>query len=265
MVYVGANDGMLHGFDSSTGDEVYAFMPAGAINAQLKTLASPDYEHHFFVDGELSVADVYSTRDRRWKTVLVGSMGRGGRSVFALDITDPDNVGFLWEKGRYGYSRHWATRWASRSSPRWPMAIGECSWAMDPNSTAGTAQLVTIAVESGTARVISTQASGDNALSAVDAWDRDGDGFFDTVYGGDLAGNLWRFDAIGSSRAGVARLYAATDDGGRPQPITAAPLVLSNPDTREVWVFFGTGRYLGGRRRRRQERADLVRRGGRRR
>lgn len=44
------------------------------------------------------MTDVYDTAARAWKTILVGTMGRGGPGVVALDVTDPAAVRFLWEK-----------------------------------------------------------------------------------------------------------------------------------------------------------------------
>lgn len=249
VVYVGANDGMLHGFDAASGDEVYALLPAAAITAALKSLTSPRYEHRYFVDGELTVADVYSTIDRRWKTVLVGSLGRGGRSVFALDVTDPDSVGFLWERTASDVPAlgHVLGKpiIAQVADGDWRVLLGN-----GPNSNGGAA-LITIGVESGRAEVVAAGTSAvnalsaANALSAVDAWDSDRDGFHETVYGGDYTGNLWRFQGVGGAQVAVNRLYAATDPLGNRQPVTAAPLVLRHPETRASWVFFGTGRYLG--------------------
>jgi type IV pilus assembly protein PilY1 len=246
VVYVGANDGMLHGFDATTGNEVYAFMPAAAITAQLKNLTSPDYEHRYFVDGELTVADVYSSREGRWKSILVGTMGRGGRSVFALDVTDPADVGFLWEMRA-------AELQALGNVIGKPIIaqVADGDWrvlvANGPNSAAGTAQLITIGVESRSVQVYDTGAGGSNGLSGVDGWDGNGDGFHETVYGGDLAGNLWRFKLgdSGNSTLAASRLFAAKDAAGNPQPITAAPFLLREPQSRKLWVYFGTGRYLG--------------------
>ncbi|HZX76298.1 pilus assembly protein [Lysobacter sp.] len=244
VVYVGANDGMLHAFNAETGEEVYAFMPAAAINADLKSLTSPDYEHRFFVDGEVTVADVYSKADKEWKTILVGSMGRGGKAVFALDVTDPEAVKFLWEKNATDVAALGNVLGkpiiAQVANGDWQVLIGN-----GPNSSTGTAQLVMIGVESGTVTTVSTGVSGDNGLSAVDAWDKDRDGFYDTVYGGDLAGNLWRFTGVGKGTAKAEKMFEAVGPDSNVQPITAAPLIMMNTETRDVWVYVGTGRYLG--------------------
>src|SRR3546814_12504039 len=101
---------MLHGFDatssSSGGAETVAFIPAGSLTTEdgvsrLAHYAEQDYgsqvnPHRYFVDGEITAADVYTSGS--WKTILVGTLGRGGRSVYALDVTNPSNVKFLWEK-----------------------------------------------------------------------------------------------------------------------------------------------------------------------
>src|SRR5690606_14747904 len=105
VVFVGGNDGMLHGFNALTGVETFAFIPAAAVANGLSELADKDYEHRYFVDGEITVADTYINGS--WKTVLVGTLGAGGlaknrkdthNAVFALDITNPNSVSLLWEK-----------------------------------------------------------------------------------------------------------------------------------------------------------------------
>ena len=238
MVYIGANDGMLHGFDEE-GVERYAFMPAASIHEGLESYAQPGYSHQYFVDGEITVADVYIKNS--WRSVLVGTMGRGGRAVYALDVTDPDNVEFLWEVDHeevpeLGYT-FGKPIIAQVSDGEWKVLLGN-----GPNSQGGTARLVVFDVSDGDADVISTGVGSDNGLSAVDAWDTDRDGFYETIYGGDLKGNLWRFDY---SAGNASVLFTARSSVGEAQPITAAPLILMDPQTRKVWVFFGTGRYLG--------------------
>lgn len=111
MVYLGANDGMLHAFDADTGVERFAYVPA-AVYPGLAALTSPAYgnalEKRAFVDGRLRHADAYFARDGHevpeWRTVLLGRLGLGGQAVFALDVTEPGEIGdgqpeqlVLWE------------------------------------------------------------------------------------------------------------------------------------------------------------------------
>ncbi len=108
MVYVGANDGMLHGFDAETGEEKFAYIPSSvystASDLGLHYLTDPDYLHRYYVNATPAIADVYITDSgmkagpsdagepvtaRKWRTMLLSGMGSGGRGIFALDVTDP--------------------------------------------------------------------------------------------------------------------------------------------------------------------------------
>src|SRR5256885_1541126 len=111
MLYVGANDGMLHAFDAASGKEEFAFIPSGvkdSLNVLASRYGAGGAPHRYFVDGTPVVSDVYF--GNAWHRVLVGSLGAGGRQVFALDVTDPTSPRLLWEFGveqdeRMGYSR----------------------------------------------------------------------------------------------------------------------------------------------------------------
>ena len=95
MVYVGANDGMLHGFDATTGEELFAYVP-GRLLGKVSELTNPDYEAETYVDGRMSVVDAYDefpacgVGQSCWRTILVGSLRGGGQGIYALDITDPE-------------------------------------------------------------------------------------------------------------------------------------------------------------------------------
>lgn len=104
MIYVGSNDGMLHGFDAATGDEKIAYVPSAVFHdpttnsPKLNQLTNPNYSHRFFVDGSPTVNDVFGTFTNVagacpspgcWRTVLASGLGGGGKGVFALDVTDP--------------------------------------------------------------------------------------------------------------------------------------------------------------------------------
>lgn len=242
-IYVGANDGMLHGFDASAagGAETFAFMPT-AVMSSITDYTQAGYAHRYYVDGELTVADVFDTSANAWKTVLVGTLGRGGRGVFALDVTDPANVKLLWEKteaqiAQLGYNIGKPII-AQVANGDWRVLMGN-----GPNSTGSAAQLVTIGVVNGVASATAPLAAGDNGLSGVLGWASAAGGFTDTAYAGDLKGNMWKITGLAASPTAF-NLFTA-QAGGKVQPITASPLVAKNPNTADTWVFFGTGKYLG--------------------
>jgi type IV pilus assembly protein PilY1 len=105
MVYVGANDGMLHAFDAGTGVERWAYVPNLLYNnGQLDQLTNPASTLVNTVDDTPIIQDVFFTTDNSWHTILVDSMRFGGRGIFALDITNGDLINsettgnpFLWE------------------------------------------------------------------------------------------------------------------------------------------------------------------------
>ena len=102
-VYVGGNAGGLHAFNAANGEERWMFVPPNLLSKlkeQQTELGS--YAHQYFVDGDLTVADVYDSNASKWKSVAVvgqaqGASLEGENSYFALDITDPEAMKPLWE------------------------------------------------------------------------------------------------------------------------------------------------------------------------
>jgi len=96
MIYVGANDGMLHAIDANTGLEKLAYVPTH-IMSKLKGYPYDEWGPYSLVDGELTVIDAYlrgydhcpTGPGDCWRSILVGGFGRGAQGYFALDITDP--------------------------------------------------------------------------------------------------------------------------------------------------------------------------------
>lgn len=95
MLYVGGNDGMLHGFSALDGTEKIAYVPQGLIR-HLPALTRPNYEHRYYVDGSPFTGDVKTGSGNTaadWKTYLVGTLGAGGKGFFVLDVTNPGTGG----------------------------------------------------------------------------------------------------------------------------------------------------------------------------
>ena len=118
IIYFGANDGFLHAVDAGdwdaaatpptytrgSGSELFGVMPWEA-RRNIKNLPIDDpTARHYYVDGSPQVADVWihptptttvkAASGAEWRTYLVGGLRQGGKSFFALDITDPNAVGF---------------------------------------------------------------------------------------------------------------------------------------------------------------------------
>lgn len=274
IVWVGANDGMLHGFDAGTGDEVLAYVPSG-VYSNLASLSSSTYKHKFFVDGSPTERDTFF--GSAWHTVLVGGLNKGGQGIYALDITDPTSFDetnasnlALWEfndsnDSDMGYS-YGSPQVAKMNNGQW-MAIfgnGYNNTEADGHvSSTGDAVLFILNMQNG--NVVHkfdtgvgmaqdpTSAGRPNGLSPVAVVDIDGNYTVDYIYAGDLFGNLWKFDVTDSNpnkwtitqSAGVnVPLFIATDASGNRQPITTAPVVGIHPTQPGVIINFGTGKYI---------------------
>lgn len=265
-VFVGANDGALHAFDALTGNELFAYVP-NAILPKVATISKSNYgckslgclPHEFLVDGHSSVADAYF--DESWHSILVGSLGQGGKGLYALDVSDVEDFNeenILWEVSTHSthidsdiYQQYlgFINQEASivrLKSGRWVVIVGNGSDSLK-------SQAVLFIIDLKTGHLIkslntkSGSASLPNGLSTPISIDTNDDNSVDRVYAGDLLGNVWRFDLSSSDPAkwSVAftgkPLFHACEDNGceKSQAITAKLQVGSHPDG-GVMVYFGT-------------------------
>ncbi|RMX07994.1 fimbrial assembly protein [Corticibacter populi] len=265
VIYIGANDGMLHAFRASDGEELFAFIPS-TLMSKLNVLSAADYgepegtPHRYYVDGTPVSTDVYF--NDQWHKVLIGSLGAGGRQIFALDITNPADPQLLWEFGEdndsdMGYSLPEPTI-ARLNDPEG----GKGKWVVllpngyqGGNSSTGKASLFVLDIQNGSVLhkfTMNGANSGEsldvigNGLSSLTAVDLNGDAKVDMAYAGDLLGNVWRFDlrSATTSQWSVQRFFTARDTDGHRQPITAAPTVLSHSTGVGDLVVVATGRFL---------------------
>ncbi|MEI6267313.1 MAG: PilC/PilY family type IV pilus protein [Methylococcaceae bacterium] len=291
MLYVGANDGMLHGFNASRtgGQEVFAYIP-NVVFPELSKLTSPTYNaannHQYYVDGMSAAGDV--NFGGAWHTLLAGTTGAGGdtinnlggRAVFALDVTNPNAFGAsgaLWEftsankpDGTPNTSTFPGTLHPDGGDLGYTLAqpsvvrMQDGHWAVivanGYNSDYGHAVLFVLDASTGVVWQkidVGNCLGNPNGLSSPIAVDTNNDLGVDTVYAGDLCGNLWKFDLSGAAGswpvpsspffvACTTTTCSATDR----QPITGKPNVgpvgVAGSDQNGVglMVYFGAGKYF---------------------
>ena len=277
VVYVGANDGMLHCFNVSTGAELWAFIPYNLL-PKLRNQWAVDpvnadryYAHDIFVDGSPSVADVEI--GGQWRTVLVCGQGPGKGSTmaggtnyyFAVDVTDPSDPRPLWEithsnvSGQSTMGETWSVpaiaKISDAGTDRWVAFMGS---GYD-NIGLGVAGRSFYVVRIDTGEVIwNTTVSDVNTslfvaprtpypdiqvaiVASPTTVDTNADGYVNSVYVGDLDGRLYRLDASSSVRS--AWTFTAIYTDYLNYPIITRPAVWIDPfsDVKFPKVYFGTG------------------------
>lgn len=269
VLYVGSNDGMLHAFSAATGVELFAFIPSG-IFSNLYNLTASLYNqsHLFFVDGSPQSGDVQFS-DNSWHTILVGGENAGGKSIFALDVTNPSGISsetelaqsVLWEftDSDLGltYSIPQIAQIGANSSTPLTFAVffgngynnannNAVLYAVNPQ-TGGTLAKINLCT-SVPGICDPTKPQGLSSVVAANSNGLQGEPVT-VVYAGDLQGNLWAVDVSDPSPSNWSGrlLFQAKDSGGNPQAITTAPVVTLNPSyprRQGLFVMFGTGQLL---------------------
>lgn len=265
VIYAAGNDGMLHAFkvgtgvgDSTGGTELWAFIPTAVI-PDLWRLGDSAYDasHRYYVDATPVVGDIYD--GTRWRTILVGGLGAGGRSYYALDITDPAAPALLWEINHtntdfanlgYTFGNPVITK---NSGGTWIVAF--TSGINNVSTGDGIGRLYVVNAATGAKISEVTTGAGSTAtpsnLSKLEGWvQATTDNTALRFYGGDMLGNVWRFDHDNRylpAGADAFLLGTAKDSAGTGQPFTSKPALteIANGGSAVPVLAFGTGRYLG--------------------
>lgn len=263
IIYFGSNDGMLHAVDgrqgAGGGNELFAYVPRSIIG-NLSELAVPNYLHKYFVDGTATIADAYAGGG--WKSLLMASVGAGGKGIYALDVTDPRsfNAGdVLWEfdNNDDGDMGQFVGRPSAGLAPdgKWLSVFGNgynsdnkraVLFIRDAYTGASIAKIDT-GVGCSSLDVGCT--TGPNGLATATLVDNTGDGVGDTIYAGDYLGNMWRFEYVSGAWQlgnGSQPIFVAKDGNGagaKRQSITSGVYTVAHPLGGTMLVF-GTGRYL---------------------
>jgi type IV pilus assembly protein PilY1 len=267
-VYMGANDGMMHAFAADTGIERWAYIPS-MVMPNLWKLADMGYAtlHTNYANGSAITTDVCTANctdaaGAVWKTILVAGLNGGGRGYYALDITNPSSPALLWEFTPstglgsikdddigYGFGQAVITR---KNDGTWVVLLSSGY----NNTNPGNGQGYLYVLNAGTGAIISKISTGvgstttPSGLGKISGYNEESTGNkAGYVYGGDLLGNVWRFDINGTTAAtigsgDVMKFAALFSDaaGTNPQPITTTP-ILGKINSKRV-IFISTGKYL---------------------
>lgn len=255
VLYVAANDGMLHALKvdlgPTGGTELWAYVPSFAI-ANMGVLADTNYEnkHRFFVDAAPVVADIFD--GSKWRTILVGGMGKGGRGYYALDITKPESPISLWEYSDsdlgYTFGNPIITK---NKAGNWIVAFSSGYNNVNPGTGKGYLYVLDAVTGVRLDKIIASSDVGDSGtpsnLGKINAWVTDSKlNIASRIYGADMLGNVWRFDFDDNfGPAGKeAQLLGTT---GSNQPITTKPVLTQIAVGAYTYaaVSVATGRYLG--------------------
>lgn len=271
IIYVGANDGFVHGFRAGSNDangdfntatndgrEVLAYFPS-VLASSIDSYASTNYAHSYYVDATPGTGDLYYSG--AWHTWLVGGLGAGGRGFYALDVTDPSNfstsnastivkadvnpsnIDSLCGVSNDSCSNDLGDTFGSPIIRR----MHDGKWAVIAgngyNSPSGNASIFIALIDPQTGQwsLKDIQLAGPvngnaNGIAYVTAADLDGDKIADYIYAADLYGKVWRIDVTSPSSANwVAQtphlVYRATDVSSNAQPITTQVVVSSVPQS----------------------------------
>lgn len=270
-VFAGANDGMLHAFNADTMEERWAYVPSMVIR-NLWKLADVGYsnKHSYYVNGDAVISDICVSgcggAGAQWKTILVAGLNGGGRGYYALDITNPSSPSLLWEFDAsnepnlgFTYGNPVITK---RPDGQWVVLVTSGynnipdnspfydSANFKPNNPArfntGNGQGYLYILNAATGAKLNQISTGvgsvanPSGLAKISAYavDPEENNTATYVYGGDLLGNLWRFDLSDNSVSQFAQL----EFSGAPQPITVKPELGTIKG--KLVVFVGTGKYL---------------------
>lgn len=263
LVFIGANDGMLHAFGTSNMTELMGYIPS-AVYPRLAALKETNYglsagtPHAYHVNGAFRQADVkFSTG---WKTILAGGLGQGGQGYFAIDTTNAATLGsnsaIKWEwtdvsDADVGYSFPTPLIYNVKTSattvvPAVILANGyDNQWddtaSGGQKTSAASSALYIMNAETGVL-IKKISVSGGAGLSSPAGVDTNTDGILDYVYAGDMNGKVWRFDLTSNDPDSFNVASNPIFDAGPTHPITLRPAVKVL--TTGNLVLFGTGKLL---------------------
>jgi type IV pilus assembly protein PilY1 len=264
VLITGANDGMIHAFRESDGEELWAFIPLDILG-RLKDLTVRSGEHSFYLDSSPIAVDIKIGGN--WRTIVVFGERRGGKSYHALDVTDTTNPSFLWTFTDSKMGESWSEPAIGKvkmpdGTEKFVAFVGGGYDTAQNNNSGKAFFVIDLATGAKLWEYFKDGPADDRqhmnfSLAAnPTAADLNNDGFIDSVYIDDIGGQLWKFDVTAGTLSGGLvtnwagkRLFAAAPSQANPPPVGEyypaqaiyAPPALAFDANGNLWVFFGTG------------------------
>lgn len=258
IVFAGANDGMLHAFDNTDGQELWAFIPPTLL-PNLKNLTGEALQ--FMVDGAPRVYIERNTNGTLKKAILIFGLRRGGNRYIALDIMEPNDPKFLWEIGpsTTGFGelgQSWSTPYLGKINDgsekgKWVAFISggydenQDNIPVTANDTKGRAVYV---IDVLTGSLVWSYSRAQNASmkysipSDIARVDTNGDRYIDRLYVGDMGGQMWRFNIGDPNPANwTAKIIFDSSPGSSDKRKIFYPPDVSLERENYEMLFFGTG------------------------
>jgi type IV pilus assembly protein PilY1 len=248
VVFYGANDGMLHAINgnqtgSGAGSELWSYIPEemyGKLNRlrintpKVQMPATPAglavAPRDYFVDGPIGVYQKLNADNSVNKVIVYVAMRRGGRVLYAFDVTTPTAPILLWKKTNTDLSllgQTWSepriARVMGNSNPVLVFGAGYDATAEDasPPATTPTMGNAIYVLDGYTGSTLKTFATTRSVAADVTLIDSDFDGYIDRAYAVDLGGALYRIDfetAVTNSPATWTIFKLADLSGGTTSP-----------------------------------------------
>jgi type IV pilus assembly protein PilY1 len=269
-VFAASNDGMVHSFDDADGHEVFAFIPKALLRNSVDASGKPTglqaltyqdggipiYRHHFYVDSSPRTSDVnFGGGPSDWHTIVVGGLGKGGNSYYALDVTDANAANETQAAAKVLWEFHDADMVYTYGRP----IIGKTNaygWVVvvtaGYNNVSGLGKIYFLNPKTGA--LLKTMSTGfgtpasPSGLVQINGFTKySPNQLIDQIYGGDLYGNFWRFDVTDANPANwtVVKFATLVDPSGVVQPVTTAPQIeIDFGNSIDRYVFIGTGQLL---------------------
>ncbi|MBH5620322.1 pilus assembly/adherence protein PilC, partial [Neisseria meningitidis] len=265
-----ANDGMVHIFKQSGGDErnyslklsyIPGTMPRKDIQSQdstlakeLRAFAEKGYVgDRYGVDGGFVLRRITDDQDKQKHFFMFGAMGLGGRGAYALDLTkaddnDPTKASLFDVKdngnnGNNGNNRVelgytvGTPQIGKTHNGKYAAFLASGYATKDINNGENKTALYVYDLENNNGTPIAKieVKDGKGGLSSPTLVDKDLDGTVDIAYAGDRGGSMYRFDLSSDNPSSwtVRTIFQGT------KPITSAPAISQLKDKRVV--IFGTG------------------------